>query len=67
MDEDSRIAEIRDILSYDNPRGPLDSEEGVAAVAALLAYAEERLRVNVGILSENASLKKRIAELERGV
>lgn len=35
-------------------------------LGGLIAYAEERYRVNVGLVNENAALRKQVREPERG-
>lgn len=39
---------------------------GLHTVAELIGHAEERLRVNVGLIEENKALKRRVHELEHG-
>lgn len=51
--EDTRLTAARALLQE------VDRDTVEAAVLEdLIAYAEERLRVNVGLLAENANLRK---------
>lgn len=54
--EDSRVTMAREYSEKHH-------DGGVRLVLTdLLAYAEERKRVNVGLLNENTTLKKKLAE-----
>lgn len=57
MTEDNRLTAARD---YAN--GRVIQTQPVQMINDLVAFAEERLRVNVGLLAENETLKKRLAE-----
>lgn len=65
--EDKRLEKAREYARQNAGSGSL--HEGPTAYAAaimnqLVAYAEERLRVNVGLLNENASLRAKLRQPE---
>lgn len=59
MPEDRRVTEAREQCA-----SPGAAYVDIDVARRLLAYAEERLRVNVGLIAENTELKRKIAALQ---
>ena len=57
MSEDSRVTFAHEVLSK-----RIGGNVEHTAIQGLLAYAEERRRVNVGLLQENEQLRKRMGD-----
>jgi hypothetical protein len=64
MSEDDRVTAARDLLATYEREG--NRLKGQRVLRDLLAYSEERLRVNVGLVMENKELRQRVHELEEG-
>lgn len=62
MTEDPRLTRARAIFA---PFAMLDAPHPAAQAGLdLLAFAEERLRINIGLLAENTELKRRLSSGE---
>lgn len=61
MTEDARVQEARAYLA--SPSGTHRDEEA-ELIGNLLRYADERLRVNVGLITENSALRAKARQPE---
>jgi hypothetical protein len=62
MTDDARLVAAREFL--DDYMG--DEFRHLGIIEGLIAYAEERMRVNVGLVMENAELRRRVTDLTEG-
>jgi hypothetical protein len=62
MNEDTRLTAAREFLIG----AEADQHGSEPIIRDLIAYAEERLRVNVGLVADNSKLRRQVQDISEG-